>query len=236
MSQFTFFPAPSDPGYAQVVDDDSPTPNPIGSPVAIPAGTTVDVTAPHGTVDIVDSSVIPNTLYSVPVKSNGTVSQSIYPATIDLRDSDGAYVADYEVQAQEYINITIPDSIVTVNGSPYQSLKATQPLNIPVKDEMGNATGSKVGSDFVVPFSRAINLLWNKYHSYAKIVVDSSMAGPYTTFTQDAGSGTQQYRIGGTDPYAAGYATPTGTITLVLGTTLWLTRSNKTDDGTLKWQ
>ena len=45
---------PCDPGYVQLYDDDSPTPNPIGSPVAIPAGTTVTVTAPHGTVKTTD--------------------------------------------------------------------------------------------------------------------------------------------------------------------------------------
>lgn len=60
MSQFTFFPASGGgggTGYAQLYDDDSPTPNPIGSPVAVPAGTTVDVTAPRGTVKTTDGGV-----------------------------------------------------------------------------------------------------------------------------------------------------------------------------------
>lgn len=88
---------------------------------------------------------------------------------------------------------------------------------------------------FPAPSTRTIKLLWNKYHSYAKITVTADIAGPYTSFTQDGGSGAQTYRIGGTDPYAAGYVAPSGTVTLVLGTVLWLKRGIKTADGTLTW-
>lgn len=179
MSQFTFFPAPSDPGYAQIYDDASPTPNPIGSPVAIPAGTTVPVTAPHGTVmdteggepvmDVLSGGLENLPQSAIPYQDAAGVgtytpaantrfnSTNLYRVgTIprrELKNSASAGIGIY-ASLDGLIDDTIddiPDSAVTVNGTAFGSAKATSSLDVPVKDDAGTAVGAKVGSEWIVP-------------------------------------------------------------------------------------
>ena len=178
MSQFTFFPAPSDPGYAQIYDDASPTPNPIGSPVAIAAGTTVPVTAPHGTVmtsdmgdpvmDVLSGETKPlpkskilfndasdalafTDLYDN--KFDGNLYPGITIPRRELKDSASAGIGIY-ASLDGLIDDTIddiPDSAITVNGAAFANVKSTAGLDVPVKNGLGFTVGSKVGNDWIVP-------------------------------------------------------------------------------------
>ena len=179
MSQFTFFPASGGGGgYAQLYDDDTPTPSPIGSPVAIPAGTTVDVTAPHGTVMTSDMDVsvmdvlsgetkpLPKSKISFKDASDAFAFTDLYDNKFDgnlypviniprreLKDSASAGIGIYAT-LDRLIDDTIddiPDSAVTVNGTAFGSAKATSSLDVPVKDDAGTAVGAKVGSEWIVP-------------------------------------------------------------------------------------
>ena len=179
MSQFTFFPASGGGGgYAQLYDDDTPTPSPIGSPVAIAAGTTVPVTAPHGTVMTSDMDVSVMDVLSGETKPlpkskilfndasdalaftdlyDNKFDGNLYPGiTIprrELKDSASAGIGIY-ASLDGLIDDTIddiPDSAVTVNGTAFGSAKATSSLDVPVKDDAGTAVGAKVGSEWIVP-------------------------------------------------------------------------------------
>ena len=112
MSQFTFFPASGGgTGYAQLQDDDSPTPNPIGSPVAIPAGTTVPITAPDGSVQPKDSAGT-NIGSAVAVKSNGTANAPIADSAVTV---NGASFAS--VKATQGLNVPVKDDAGTAVGA-----------------------------------------------------------------------------------------------------------------------
>jgi hypothetical protein len=239
MSQFTFFPAPSGTGYAQLYDDDSPTPNPIGSPVAIATGTTVDVTAPHGTVYTTDGdvpvvdvlsgglanlpqSVIPyvdaaGTSATTPAADTRFNSTDLYRAGAiprrELKDSNGDGIGIY-ASLDRLIDDTIPDipdSAITLPNGAEVSLPATQPYTVPRTDELEWVFAAGDGRS-------------------ATITVDARYEDSYDVFSDDGSSGTVEIRInGGT------WAVPSGVVTLGIGDTLEARRSVWSAQGWLRF-
>ena len=224
MSQFTFFPAPSDPGYAQIYDDASPTPNPIGSPVAIPAGTTVPVTAPHGTVMTSDMDVsvmdvlsgetkpLPKSKISFKDASDASAFTDLYDNKFDgnlypsiniprreLKDSASAGIGIY-ASLDGLIDDTIddiPDSAVTVNGTAFGSAKATSSLDVPVKDDAGTAVGAKVGGEWIVKRDPLILDFTGNYQYSQEITINSYNAGTFNTPSTSGSMGTLTYSKNG---------------------------------------
>ena len=123
---------PSGTGYAQLYDDDSPTPNPIGSPVAIPAGTTVPITAPHGTVMTTDGSTP-----VMDVLSGGTAN---LPGMI-LRYKDEANVE----QNTGELNAEFVDPYLTYESViPRRELKDSASAGIGLYATLGRLSGNTI--------------------------------------------------------------------------------------------
>ena len=243
MSQFTFFPASGGgggTGYAQLQDDDTPTPNPIGSPVAIPAGTTVDVTAPHGTVKTSDGGVsvmdvlsggaanLPQSIISyvdaagagatTPAADTRFSSSSIYRAGIisrrELKDSSGSGIGIYAT-LDRLIDDTIPDipdSAITLPNAVVVNVKATQP--------------------YTVPQTAPLKFSFSQYDQGSDLwMVTADEAGNYNAYTQDGGSGTITYSKNG-----GAFVALSGAITLAVGDTIQVRRTTITAAGWSRWQ
>lgn len=229
MSQFTFFPAPSGTGYAQLYDDDSPTPNPIGTPVAIPAGTTVDVTAPHGTVKTTDgtspvmdvlsggSANLPQIIFrykdAFDVQQDSGSFDTLYAAPhmrpdfifprAELKDSNDDGIGLYATVVDVALDTVppIPDSAITLPNGAVVNVKATQPYTVPRTDELEWVFAAGDGGS-------------------ATITVDARYADDYDVFTDDGSSGTVEIKIN-----SGSWAAPSGVVTLAIGDTLEARRS-----------
>jgi hypothetical protein len=227
-------------GTAQLYDDDSPTPNPIGSPVPIPAGTTVPVTAPHGTVYTTDGvtpvmEVLSGGVATLPKIDIPSIGSGGMPATQgpfdtkfgsgnlfplvsiprrELKDSSGSGIGIYaalDVLIADTIP-DIPDSAITLPNAVVVNVKATQPYTVPQTAALKFAFGQyDQGSD-----------LWT---------VTTDEAGNYNAYTQDGGSGTITYSKNG-----GAFVALSGTITLAVGDTIQVKRTTITAAGWSRWQ
>lgn len=232
---------PCDPGYVQLYDD-AATPNPIGGLVTVPAGTTVPVTAPHGTVmdtsgaipvmDVLSggSANLPSTFFEIQ-KADGTVVftapfntvfdsgygflfPDVFTPRRELKDSNGDGIGIY-ASFDGLIDDTtpdIPDSEITLPNGTKVFLKATQPYTVPRTDELEWVFAAGDGGS-------------------ATITVDARYADSYDVFTDDGSSGTVEVRING-----GSWAVPSGVVTLALGDTLEARRSVWSAQGWLRFE
>ena len=255
MSQFTFFPASGGgTGYAQLQDDDSPTPNLIGTPVAIPAGTTVDVTAPHGTVMTTDgvdavmdvlsggSANLPQTIFrykdAFDVQQDSGSFDTLYTAPYlrpdlifpraELKDSNDDGIGVYATAltlATDTIQ-PIPDSAVTVNSTPFANVTSTAGLDVPVKDDAGTDVGSNVSGVWVVKLD-PLKVVFGAGDAVSLLFTATvEEAGSYNAGS--IGTGTLQVSINGG-------AFASGAFSLSIGQTFQAKRSAFTTQETATW-
>lgn len=191
---------PCDPGYVQLYDDDSPTPNPIGGLVAVPSGSTVPVTAPDGVVTLRNTGG--GVLDITSVLSGGAADLVAPDGLVGARDMDGDPIGlTVPVRSGSFVSVAIADSVITLPNGAVVFLKATQPYTVPRTDELEWVFAAGDGGS-------------------ATITVDARYADDYDVFTDDGNSGTVEIRING-----GSWAVPSGVVTLALGDTLEARRS-----------
>ena len=162
---------------------------------------------------------------------SGPVVDIVAPdGSVQPVDSIGAAIGSpVPVKSNGTANATIADSAVTVNGSAFASVKATQSLNVPVK-QGGVAVGSKVGSEWIVP--QEPTLFEMGYAAdYLRFQITPKEAGIYTSWSSLGVSGTWTYRKGLTGAYAA----PSGSVVLNAGDWIEVMRTINTADGVWTW-
>jgi hypothetical protein len=230
---------PSGDGYVQLYDD-AATPNPIGSLVTVPSGSTVPVTAPHGTVYTTDGvtpvmEVLSGGVATLPKIDIPSIGSGGMPATQgpfdtkfgsgnlfplvsiprrELKDSIGTGIGIYAALDALMADTIpdIPDSTITLPDGQTKSVKATQPYTVPQTAALKFAFGQyDQGSD-----------LWT---------VTTDEAGNYNAYTQDGGSGTITYSKNG-----GAFVALSGTITLAVGDTIQVKRTTITAAGWSRWQ
>lgn len=185
----------------------------IGGDYTIPAGGSLDITAPDGTVNTTDG-LTPVGL----VKSAG--SANLPPSRISYKDAANAdqvtgdintgFVASRIQPAYQF-----PRRQLTVNG-----VGTGQYVTLP---DLADGTIPNVVSPLKFGWSAgdADTLTWT---------VTSDEAGTYTTYTQDGASGTITYSKNG-----AGFAALSGSITLAVSDTIVVRRTITTNAGWSRW-
>ena len=230
---------PSGDGYVQLYDD-AATPNPIGSLVTVPSGSTVPVTAPHGTVKTSDGSVsvmdvlsggaanLPQSIIryvdaagagaTTPAADTRFSSSIIYREGIisrrELKDSTSTGIGIYAT-LDRLIDDTIPDipdSAITLPNAVVVNVKATQPYTVPQTAPLKFAFG---------PYDQGSDV-WT---------VTADEAGQYDAYTQDGASGTITYSLNG-----GAFVALSGTITLAIADTLQTKRTTYTAAGWSRWE
>ena len=243
-------------GNAQLVDVDG---SPIGASIPVPAGPDTQITAPSGAVKTTDGSTpvlsvksagsenLPQSIFrfkdAADVQQDSGAFNTAYAAPYirpdfvfprgQLKNSLGVGLVGLYATAMDLALDSlplIPDSAVAVNGAPFAILKATQALNLPVKDDAGTATGSKVGSDWVV-VRGPMKFVIAKY-SYTSVewTITADEAGSYTAWTDDDASGTWTYSKNG-----GAFIAATGTVSFVIGDTVQCQRTINTAQGFRRW-
>ena len=229
---------PSGDGYVQLYDD-AATPNPIGSLVTVPSGSTVPVTAPHGTVMTTDGvtpvmDVLSGGVATLPKTNILSIGSGGMPATQgpfdtkfgsgnlfplvsiprrELKDSSGSGIGIYAT-LDRLIDDTIPDipdSAITLPNAVVVNVKATQPYTVPQTAPLKFAFG---------PYDQGSDV-WT---------VTADEAGAYSTYTQDVASGTVTYSLNG-----GAFAALSGTIVLAVGVTVQVKRTTYTAAGWSRW-
>lgn len=225
---------PSGDGYVQLYDD-AATPNPIGGLVTVPSGSTVPVTAPHGTVYTTDGvtpvmEVLSGGVATLPKIDIPSIGSGGMPATQgpfdtkfgsgnlfplvsiprrELKDSSGSGIGIYaalDVLIADTIP-DIPDSAITLPNGAVVSLPATQPYTVPRTAPLKVVFGA----------GDAVSLL---------LTATIEEAGSYNAGT--IGTGTIQVSINGG-------AFASGAFSLSIGQTFQAKRSVFTAQDTATW-
>jgi hypothetical protein len=217
----------------------------IGSPVPVKSNGTANASIPDSTITVnsvafgsakangsFDVEVVRTDAGGAPVGTKVGTKFVVVGSDVINRDSAGTQIGVTQTIDPEDspTYTTIADSAVTVNGAAFASVKATQALNVPVKDDAGTATGSKVGSDWVV-VRGPMKFVIAKY-SYLSVVftITADEAGSYTAWTDDGASGTWTYSKNG-----GAFIAATGTVSFVIGDTVQCKRTINTAQGYRRW-
>lgn len=129
------------------------------------------------------------------------------------------------------VSYTCPSATILINSTSFDSVISGGTLNIPVKNTLGVAVGSKVGSEWIVPKNdKIIKGLFEQYlGTLSAITIDSDSAGTYLTTTNDGSSGTITFSKNG-----GAFAAFSSPLVLAVSDTLSIKRTTITTAGWVK--
>lgn len=129
------------------------------------------------------------------------------------------------------VSYTCPSATILINGTLFDSVISGGTLNIPVKNNLGAAVGSKIGSEWIVPSGgKIIKGLFEQYlGTLSAITIDSDSAGTYLTTTNDGSSGTITFSKNG-----GAFAAFSSPLVLAVSDTLSIKRTTITTAGWVK--
>jgi hypothetical protein len=167
------------------------------------------------------------TNHELSIKSNFVYTFKAKFDNIVKRNIDGYNdLLPYQPNAVSY---TCPSATILINSTSFDSVISGGTLNIPVKNTLGVAVGSKIGSEWIVPKNdKIIKGLFEQYlGTLSAVIIDTDSAGTYLTTTNDGSSGSITFSKNG-----GAFATFSSPLVLNIGDTLSIKR---TIIGTAGW-
>ena len=133
------------------------------------------------------------TISTTSIASGATGNITAPDASAVLKNTASTTLSTTAILSGGTSNITAPDSTITINSASFSTYVSGATSNIIVKDTLGSAVGSKVGTEWIVPQQdKTLIFEFNFQISTTDITatVTSDMAGTFTSTTNDGSSGT----------------------------------------------
>jgi len=162
---------------------------PVGSLVS--GNWVVTASCPNATAVLKDSAG--TTISTTSIASGASSNITAPDGSAVLKNTLNTTLSTTSILSNGSSNITAPDSTITINSASFSPYPSGATSNIVVKDTLGSAVGSKVGSEWIVPQEdKTLIFEFNFQISTTDITatVTADMAGTFTATTNDGSSGT----------------------------------------------
>jgi hypothetical protein len=162
---------------------------PVGSLVS--GNWVVTASCPNATAVLKNTAG--TTISTTSIASGASSNITAPDASAVLKNTLNTTLSTTSILSNGSSNITAPDSTITINSAAFSPYPSGATSNIVVKDSLGTAVGSKVGSEWIVPTNdKTLIYEFNFQISTTDIIatVTADMAGTFTATTNDGSSGT----------------------------------------------